>query len=108
MPYAPYPIPYTLSSPNIFPSAFSWLSPMPYALGSASLTPPVPRVALQEGWLQEPRAHGMLCPKTLRRTSDVAKRDALMVKILMRKVFVALERLHSIGIVHRDVKPVRP
>lgn len=30
-----------------------------------------------------------------------------MVRAIMRKVFVNLKRLHGMGIVHRDVKPVR-
>ena len=45
-------------------------------------------------------------PYTLHpRPADEAKRDALVVKILMRQLFVALKQLHGIGVVHRDIKP---
>lgn len=37
--------------------------------------------------------------------SDPAKRDALTVKAVMAKILLGLDRLHSLGIVHRDVKP---
>lgn len=37
--------------------------------------------------------------------SDPEVRDAMVVKALMRQVFVSLRRLHRMGIVHRDVKP---
>lgn len=33
------------------------------------------------------------------------KRDALVVKAIMRKLLTGMERLHSLGIVHRDIKP---
>eukprot|EP00884_Botryococcus_braunii_P004291 jgi/Botrbrau1/13863/Bobra.0056s0096.1 len=36
---------------------------------------------------------------------DPVKREALIVKAIMRKLLVAIERLHSMGIVHRDIKP---
>ncbi|KAI3427321.1 hypothetical protein D9Q98_010238 [Chlorella vulgaris] len=36
---------------------------------------------------------------------DDEKRAVAVIKVVMRKLFVALERLHSLGIVHRDVKP---
>ncbi|EFN51112.1 hypothetical protein CHLNCDRAFT_28384 [Chlorella variabilis] len=36
---------------------------------------------------------------------DEEKRAAATVKAVMKKLFVALERLHSLGIVHRDIKP---
>ncbi len=35
------------------------------------------------------------------------KRAALVVKVVMKQLFVALKRLHAMGIVHRDIKPVR-
>ena len=34
------------------------------------------------------------------------KRAALVVKVVMKQLFVALKRLHAMGIVHRDIKPV--
>jgi serine/threonine protein kinase len=36
---------------------------------------------------------------------DKEKREAAVVKAIMRKIFVNLKRLHGMGIVHRDVKP---
>jgi len=35
------------------------------------------------------------------------KRASLVVKVIMKQLFVALKRLHGMGIVHRDIKPVR-
>ncbi|GAX81560.1 hypothetical protein CEUSTIGMA_g8988.t1 [Chlamydomonas eustigma] len=35
----------------------------------------------------------------------VDKRETLVIKAILRQVLVGLRRLHSIGIVHRDVKP---
>jgi hypothetical protein len=40
------------------------------------------------------------------RPKDKEKREAAVVKAIMRKIFVNLKRLHGMGIVHRDVKPV--
>lgn len=33
------------------------------------------------------------------------KRDALVVKAIMKRLLTGMERLHSLGIVHRDIKP---
>jgi hypothetical protein len=41
------------------------------------------------------------------RPKDKEKREAAVVRAIMRKIFVNLKRLHGMGIVHRDVKPVR-
>lgn len=37
--------------------------------------------------------------------SDPVKRDALIIKGVMYRIFKALDKIHSLGIVHRDVKP---
>ena len=37
--------------------------------------------------------------------SDPVKRDALVIKAVMAKLFKAMEKMHSLGIVHRDIKP---
>ena len=42
-----------------------------------------------------------------RRPGDDVKRAALVVKVVMKQLFVALKRLHAMGIVHRDIKPVQ-
>ena len=42
-----------------------------------------------------------------RRPGDEVKRASLVVKVVMKQLFVALKRLHGMGIVHRDIKPVR-
>ena len=36
---------------------------------------------------------------------DRQKRDAAVVRTVLRKLLKGLRRLHSLGIVHRDVKP---
>lgn len=36
---------------------------------------------------------------------DPEKRDAKVVRTILRKLLKGLRRLHSLGIVHRDVKP---
>ncbi len=41
------------------------------------------------------------------RPGDEVKRASLVVKVIMKQLFVALKRLHGMGIVHRDIKPVR-
>ncbi len=41
------------------------------------------------------------------RSSDDVARDAAVVKALVKQILVSLRRLHRMGIVHRDVKPVR-
>lgn len=47
------------------------------------------------------------CISTLDRPREQEKRDAKVVKEVMRQIFISLKRLHGMGIVHRDVKPVR-
>jgi hypothetical protein len=37
--------------------------------------------------------------------SDPERRDALTIKMLMMKLLTGIEALHSLGIIHRDVKP---
>lgn len=39
------------------------------------------------------------------REVDTVRRDAAIIKAIMRKMLVAMEKLHSLGIVHRDIKP---
>ncbi|CAK0787333.1 hypothetical protein CVIRNUC_010551 [Coccomyxa viridis] len=41
----------------------------------------------------------------IRENLDTEKRDAAIIKSILKKVLIALKRLHSLGIVHRDVKP---
>ncbi len=48
-----------------------------------------------------------VCISTLDRPREQEKRDAKVVKEVMRQIFISLKRLHGMGIVHRDVKPVR-
>ena len=36
---------------------------------------------------------------------DREKRDAAVVRTILRKLLKGLRRLHSLGIVHRDIKP---
>lgn len=37
--------------------------------------------------------------------ADEQKRDALIIKSIMRKILKGADKLHSLGIVHRDIKP---
>ena len=37
---------------------------------------------------------------------DDVKRQAAVVRVIMRKLFTGLKRIHSLGLVHRDVGPL--
>ena len=41
----------------------------------------------------------------VRESADAEKRDAAVVRTVLRKLLKGLRRLHSLGIVHRDIKP---
>lgn len=41
-------------------------------------------------------------------SDDEEARDAAVIKALIKQILKSLRRLHRMGIVHRDVKPVRP
>ncbi len=41
----------------------------------------------------------------VRESLDPEKRDAKVVRTILRKLLKGLRRLHSLGIVHRDIKP---
>lgn len=39
-----------------------------------------------------------------RRVADEERRDLLVIREILRQILLGLKELHSIGIVHRDVK----
>ena len=91
--------------------AFLWLDPwscMGYHLArevAKPLLPMRPMALLLQGSCAEiilgsRRARSFAPPD-----EDDEKRDVAVVKAILRKLLRGIEALHSIGIVHRDVKP---